>query len=139
MKHARAGLVVVGLLMGTVMTAEAKSASLASYQWKSRVLVVTAPTRQDDGVAAQRRIFQQNAAGMAERQIVLIEAVGDDERARAIRGQLGVSDKAFKVILVGKDGNVAVSSDRPLAAQDLFNRVDAMPMRRDEMKRDKRS
>ena len=121
------------------MTAEAKSASLASYQWKSRVLVVTAPTRQDDGLTAQRRIFEQNAAGMAERQIVLIEAVGDDERARAIRGQLGVGDKAFKVILVGKDGNAAVSSDRPLAAQDLFNRVDAMPMRRDEIKRDKRS
>ncbi|MET0876617.1 MAG: DUF4174 domain-containing protein [Tardiphaga sp.] len=136
-KFARAGFVVAGLLMGATMSAEARSASLSSYQWKNRVLVVVAPTRQDDGLIAQRRIFEQNAGGMAERQIVLVEATGDDERARDIRRQLGVGDRAFKVILVGKDGNAAASSDRPFAAPDLFGRVDAMPMRRDEMRRNK--
>ncbi len=117
------------------MSAEARSTSLSSFQWKNRVLVVMAPGRQDESLAAQRRIFQQNASGMAERQIVLIEAADDDDRSRELRRQFSGGDRAFKVVLVGKDGNAAVSSDRPLAANELFGKVDAMPMRRDEMRR----
>jgi hypothetical protein len=37
--------------------------------------------------------------------------------------------------LVGKDGDTAVSSDKPLSADDLFARLDAMPLRQDEMRR----
>ena len=129
------GALALGFLMGVALTAETRTASLASYQWKNRVLVVLAPTEQDAGLIAQRRIFEQNASGMAERQIVLIEAAADDERSRALRRQFSGGDKTFKVVLVGKDGNAAVASDKPLAAAELFGRVDAMPMRRDEMKR----
>jgi hypothetical protein len=39
------------------------------------------------------------------------------------------------VFLVGKDGQTAISSDKPLSADYMFARVDAMPMRRDEMRR----
>jgi hypothetical protein len=37
--------------------------------------------------------------------------------------------------LVGKDDHTAVSSDKPLSADDLFARLDAMPVRQDEMRR----
>jgi Domain of unknown function (DUF4174) len=43
--------------------------------------------------------------------------------------------RRFEVFLVGKDGHTAVYSDKPLSADDLFARVDAMPMRQDEMRR----
>jgi hypothetical protein len=48
-----------------------------------------------------------------------------------------VSDdgKQFHAFLIGKDGNVALSSDKSLSADYLFQRVDAMPMRQDEMRR----
>jgi hypothetical protein len=126
---------VLGLSLGAALPAEARDTPLAGYRWKNRVLVVVAPSRQDANLVTQRRIFEQNAKGMAERQIVLVEAAGDDDRARAIRSQLGADDKAFKVLLVGKDGNTAVSSTRPFSAAELFGKVDAMPMRRDEMRR----
>lgn len=126
---------VLGLSLGAALPAEASDTPLSGYRWKNRVLVVVAPSRQDGNLVAQRRIFEQNAKGMAERQIVLIEAAGDDERARGIRAQLGADDRAFRVVLVGKDGNAAVSSSKPIGAADLFGRVDAMPMRRDEMRR----
>ena len=127
----------LGLSLGASLPAEARDAPLAGYRWKNRVLVVVAPSRQDDKLVAQRRIFEQNAKGMAERQIVLIEAAGDDPRARDIRRQLSIGDNSFKVVLVGKDGNAAVASAKPLTAEELFGRVDAMPMRRDEMRRNK--
>ena len=126
---------VLGLSLGAALPAEARDTPLSGYRWKNRVLVVVAPSRQDGNLVAQRRIFEQNAKGMAERQIVLIEAAGDDERARNIRNQLAVGDTAFRVLLVGKDGNTAASSSKPFSAAELFGRVDAMPMRRDEMRR----
>ena len=136
MRYPRATRVlVIATMIGVAMSAEAENNSLASFQWKNRVLVVMAPSRQDESLAAQRRIVEQNASGMAERQIVLIEADADDERSRELRRQFSVGERAFKVVLVGKDGNAAVSSDRPLAAKELFGKVDAMPMRRDEMRR----
>lgn len=126
---------VLGLSLGAALPAEARDTPLSGYRWKNRVLVVVAPSRQDGNLVAQRRIFERNAKGMAERQIVLIEAAGDDERARNIRNQLAAGDTAFRVLLVGKDGNTAASSSKPFSAAELFGRVDAMPMRRDEMRR----
>ena len=134
MKRATTAL-MLGLSLGAALPAEARDAPLSGYRWKNRLLVVVAPGRQDDNLVTQRRIFEQNARGMAERQIVMIEAAGDDERSRAIRSQLVGDDRSFKVLLVGKDGNTATSSTRPFSAAELFGKVDAMPMRRDEMRR----
>jgi hypothetical protein len=40
------------------------------------------------------------------------------------------SHAAFQVLLIGKDGHVALRSAEPVAAATLQSRVDAMPMRR---------
>ena len=131
------GACVAGLLMGATMSAEAKSASLSDYRWKSRVLVIVAPTAEDSELIAQRRLFKEASKGMAERDVVLLEAAGDSERARQIRSQLSAGSGQFRAILVGKDGNTAFSSGKPVTAAELFGRIDAMPMRRDEMRRGK--
>jgi Domain of unknown function (DUF4174) len=78
----------------------------------------------------QRRIYESSAKGMSERSIVLTEAADDSERSRQIRSRLSADGRRFEVFLVGKDGHTAVYSDKPLSADDLFARVDAMPMRR---------
>jgi hypothetical protein len=70
---------------------------------------------------------------MSERQIVLAEALDDTERSREIRSRVSADGKRFHAFLIGKDGHVALSSDKPLPADYLFQRIDAMPMRQDEM------
>jgi Domain of unknown function (DUF4174) len=69
---------------------------------------------------------------MSERSIILAEALDDSERSRQIRSRLSAGGRRFQVFLVGK---TAISSDKPLSADYLFARVDAMPTRRDEMRR----
>jgi hypothetical protein len=123
------------LLTGAVMNADAKDFALSTFLWKNRVLVVIAPGSQDFNLLAQRRIYQRAATAMAERDVILIEAVGDDDHARAIRAQLSAGHSGFAVLLVGKDGNTAFASGKPLTAEALFKRIDAMPMRQDEMRR----
>jgi len=125
----------IAIVIGVIaMSFESHASPLAELRWKSRVLVVVAPA--EDGAAqAQRRIYEAAAKGMAERSIVLAEALDDSARSREIRSRLSADGRRFQVFLVGKDGHTAVASDKPLSAEDLFARVDAMPMRQDEMRR----
>ena len=126
-------LFVIGCFQVLTMTAHAESNPLASLRWKERVLVVVGPATQTDAVA-QARIFKDAMKGMSERDVTLIDATGGDARSVAIRNSLSVGNMQFVVFLIGKDGNVALSSDKPLSADTLFQRIDAMPMRRDEIK-----
>jgi Domain of unknown function (DUF4174) len=123
------------ILLGVIaMTDGSEASPLDEFHWKSRVLVVVAPAG-DAAAEAQRRIYESSAKGMSERSIVLIEALDDGERSRQIRSHLSADGRRLQVFLVGKDGQTAISSDKPLSADYLFARVDAMPMRRDEMRR----
>lgn len=110
------------------------AAPLDQHLWKDRLLVVSAPAM-NGAVEEQRRIYQSAAGGMSERQILLTEALGDSERSRQLRTKVSADGKRFQVFLVGKDGHTALSSDKPFSAEYLFGKVDAMPMRQDEMRR----
>jgi hypothetical protein len=123
------------IMFGAIaMTEGSRAASLDQYRWKNRVLVVVGPAR-DAAVEEQRRIYNSSAKGMSERAIILAEALGDSESSRQIRARLAVDGSRFQVFLIGKDGNTAISSEKPLPADYLLGKVDAMPMRRDEMQR----
>lgn len=111
---------------------------LAGLRWKSRVLVLVAPSSQDDELRTQRRHLEAASGGLFERNIVLMEAVGDGQQARLLRKRLATDGNEFRVFLVGKDGNTAFTSNDPLAAKDIFSRIDAMPMRKDEMPKEGR-
>jgi hypothetical protein len=112
-----------------------KATPLDEFHWKNRVLIVSAPAV-DGAAEEQRRIYHSVEQGMFERQIVLAEALDDSERSRQIRSGVSADGRRFQVFLVGKDGHTAFSSGRPLSAAELFARVDAMPMRQDEMRRE---
>lgn len=78
------------------------------------------------------------ALGLAERDFQILE-VPYDQLTPADRQcwtrQLGQPLAGFRVVLIGKDGGVKQVSTRPLPPDDLFNTVDKMPMRRQEMRR----
>ena len=114
------------ILLGVIMMTNGSEASpLDEFRWKSRLLVVVAPAG-DAAAEAQRRIYESSDKGMSERSIILTEALDDGDRSRRIRSRLSADGTRFQVFLIGKDGHKAVSSDKPLSADDLFARVDAM-------------
>src|SRR3569833_2114332 len=123
------------LVLGAiVMAGGIHAAPLDLYHWKNRVLVISAPAG-DGSAREQRRIYRSAVNGMSERDIVLVEALDASESSRRIRSRISADGNRFQIFLVGKDGHTALSSDKPLSADFLFAKVDAMPMRRDEMQR----
>lgn len=105
---------------------------LAGHAWTRRVLLAAAPSGHDPGLLVQRKLFAAMRAGAAERDLVLVEAVGDGRDARALRARFAIEPNAFRAVLVGKDGGRKLSSDAPLGPDRLFPVIDAMPMRRRE-------
>ncbi len=128
-------LLAASIIFGVItMSSSSMASPLEEFHWKSRVLIVVAPAG-DAAAQAQRRIYESAAKGMAERSIVLIEALDDQERSQQLRSRFSADGRRFQVFLVGKDGQTAISSEKPVSADNLFALVDAMPMRREEMRR----
>ncbi len=131
-------VVGLALLAGMLICAgQARAAEdpLGAYRWKARLLVISAPDGGDRRVAVQRAAAAAATAGMAERDLVIVEALGSDAPARRLRDRLGLPDDAFRVVLIGKDGGAKLTRDAPIPTRTLFATIDAMPMRRDESRR----
>ena len=116
------------------------AAAVDDHRWHDRLLIVFAPNAASPALAEQRRDAAAAAAAYAERDLVTVEVVGDAVRgasddATALRRRFRAPAAAFRAVLVGKDRNVALVSPTPLTASRLTATIDAMPMRRAEMRR----
>lgn len=116
-----------------------------AYLWRARPLYVFAGSEQDPRLQKQRAIVAGAEADLGERDVVVIFVVGArvtrpagaaaGNSADDLRRSFSVPANAFRAILVGKDGGVKLSSPTPLTSSSLRSLIDAMPMRRDEMRR----
>ena len=121
----------------------AAASPLSAYVDHDRVLVVTAPSASDPQLKRQDAAVAEAAAGIGERDLVVIRAVGGEARddrgrtldAPAVRRAAELDAERFGVALVGKDGGVKLRRHAALPTSELFSTIDAMPMRRQEMKR----
>lgn len=124
-----AGLSLAALAIGPAAARD----PLASLRGRTRVLVVSAPIEADPALAAQRLALASARTGLAERDLVVMEAVGEGPEATALRRRLDLPAGSFRAVLIGKDGGPKLDSAEPIPPQRLFSTIDAMPMRRDEM------
>lgn len=114
------------------------------YRWKHRPLLVFAPDGTDPDLQRQRAILDGDTAGLRDRDMVVNYVVGNTIEARLgpapgldaaeLRRRFGVPQDEFRAILVGKDGGSKLVGREPLTVSRLFSTIDAMPMRRDEMR-----
>jgi len=127
------------------MAAMTDTFSMQDYAWSHRPLLVFAPSPDHELVRAQRARVEAVAEGFEERDMIFI-AVYDDvveveevrldgESAAALRDRFNIERGEAAVLLVGKDTGVKRRSAEAVAMQDIFAQVDSMPMRQQEMRR----
>ena len=134
--------------MAAVMVLTLPSASEAGmqrFQWQNRPLLVFAPAGDDPALERQLKIAAEHRAGWRERDMVTIVVAGDrpvtvdgtrakDLANEKLRQRYRVTGDNFAAILVGKDGTEKLRHDEAISAAKLFQTIDAMPMRRREMR-----
>lgn len=151
MIHAQLSRLIRPLFVATATLVLATGASAApnesnplmAERWKTRPVVIIAPSTTDPLLTGQQDVLQlpANQAALRKREMVVYTVVGDlaqrdgeplsVEQARALRKALDVKDGApATVFLVGKDGGTKMARRQVVGAEELFGMVDAMPMMR---------
>jgi hypothetical protein len=108
-------------------------ADLASYKWRNRVLVILAPSNNDPQLKEQCASAAASAAGFAERDLLVITEIVEGP----IHRKFGIRQSDFQVLLIGKDGRSTLQWPKPVSPEVIFSAIDRMPMRRDEMSKQK--
>jgi hypothetical protein len=121
-----------------------ETATLAGLRDRARPLLVFAPDAGDARLQEQLKAISDNAAEAADRDLVVValpvagepatETKLTPEDAAAARRRFHVKPDQFLVILIGKDGGEKLRSEKPIPLERLRTLIDAMPMRKEEMK-----
>ena len=127
-------MIAPAILAAAAMLA-ASFPSISALRWERRILLVCAPSAEDPAFQQQRRIVASWQAGAKERDLIIVEIVGDkvvgaSDRADALRIRYDLPTDAFAVMLIGKDGGTKLRRTEPIPAVTLEGTIDAMPMRR---------
>ncbi len=109
-------------------------AGLAGYKWKNRVLVILAPSDNDPQLKEQRASATASAAGFTERDLIVVTEIGVEG---PIHRKYGIRQSDFQVLLIGKDGHSTLRWPKPVGSEVIFSAIDRMPMRRDEISKQK--
>lgn len=127
--------------------------SLGSMVNHRRVVVVFAPTRTDARLIQQGELMAHHAAELQERDVVIWSNVlhqdsnapegtpafagvpPTQEELESERARFHLQPNEFTVLLIGKDGGEKLRQHSPISFEQLASAIDAMPMRRDEKKR----
>jgi hypothetical protein len=139
-------LIVACTLVLISVTVCAQQRSLGYYQWKNRVILIFGEQR---NVTSQYNTFDKS--GLNERNLIVIgvtnqvKALNTKKPAKA--DLKGLTEKfqipqengriaiPFKLILIGKDGTAKFSSEEQVTPEKIYEIIDAMPMRKREMKK----
>jgi hypothetical protein len=78
--------------------------------------------------------LQNHGAAFRDRDLLTLDSFEDGPTGEVARREFGIGRGDFAVVLVGKDGGEKLRSTEPLRSRDLLDRIDAMPMRRREMR-----
>ncbi|MES2268939.1 MAG: DUF4174 domain-containing protein [Bacteroidota bacterium] len=99
---------------------------------EKRVLALYTTSADNAAYTQQLKILNSDKPGLNSRNVVIQTYVYSDETAAAF--EKNKIKGFFTVTLTGKDGGEKYRSSQPITLQKLYGTIDAMPMRKQEMK-----
>lgn len=103
-----------------VVTIPMADVDMDDLRWKSRPVVILARDEADPRVAEQIGMLEAAAHDLGERDMPVLTDFG--------------ADAGFELRLIGRDGLLKRQFDAPVKPETLFEIVDSMVMRQEEMK-----
>jgi hypothetical protein len=117
---------------------------LSQHEWRHRLLFLIAPQADDPDLAAQQHNLAMRRDALVDRDIRVFQLFREHgfleetelsaDAVGQLRERLGVTATDRVVILVGKDGGIKRRAELDTDLREILLQIDAMPMRRDEMR-----
>jgi hypothetical protein len=127
----------------------ASSQNIESHRWKNRLVLIVTNDTVNKNYNKQIEEFNKHLEGIEERKIVVYHITPEkfksglsDEKwqvAKTDYDKYKETDSQMEIILLGLDGGVKLREAEFLSCKKLFGTIDAMPMRIQEMRRNKNS
>ncbi|WP_299126232.1 DUF4174 domain-containing protein [uncultured Winogradskyella sp.] len=126
--------------------------NLEMHKWKNRVLIVKTLDANSEKYQDQIKEFKNSTKELIDRKFVLYQIVTKDyvlinyqnnelNHSGKISKKLAeeiLNEKAnFEIILIGLDGEIKLKQTEVLMKEDLYKIVDSMPMRKNELRRNR--
>ena len=108
----------------------------ASAQVNCRKVLLFAPSLKDQKLLKQQAIFQSDQQGIKERDLKIQSIIFSASQEQLFR-KYNASATSFTFILIGKDGGEKLRRERAIGLDELYSVIDAMPMRKIEMRKGK--
>jgi hypothetical protein len=130
-------LSILVLLISAQVFAQ-KTFDFKKYQHQNRLLFYFAPDTHNETVIHQISVFEQKKSAIEARKLAVITVFKDGgwdengnritpEQADQLRIKYGIRHP-FTFVLVGKDGYEKYRNNEMLDIEDIFRRIDTMPL-----------
>ncbi|HIB46830.1 MAG TPA: DUF4174 domain-containing protein [Flavobacteriaceae bacterium] len=119
-----------------------KAQDLRKHQWKQRIIVVSSPAFGNTQARQQLEVLQNELAALKDRKLIVYHVTNSgytvdfDEDIKISANKVSTISN-FQVVLIGLDGGEKFRATDIQKAEKFFDLIDAMPMRRAEIKNKK--
>ena len=118
---------------------------LTQFQWENRLLFLFAPDRSHPFYDHLYSQIVEQKSEVEDRDLVIFSILLQDSsqmnttaidrrEADSIRERFMIPPHAFSLILIGKDGGIKLKRNDQVDLTEVFELIDSMPMRRNEMR-----
>ena len=131
-----------------VTSNEVSAIDLSKYRWKNRVIISFISESGYSEAHQQSKNRDLALNGWNDRELVLIELgpnniikingiSNNNMNSKNLQNYFSVENYSYLSILLGKDGNEKLRSQKAINNETIFKLIDSMPMRKQEIKNQK--
>ena len=130
-------IIFSGILLLSFMTImipkELQGIELNQYLWKNRIILTFADDEDHADLIKLKVEMNENNCEILNRDLLHFHFSNEGKPGNHIT----TNDQSFRILLIGKDGGIKYESNRSVSLIQLFELIDSMPMRQDEMQHDR--
>ena len=125
------GILVLSL-MAIMIPKELHGIELNQYLWKNRIILTFTDDEDYADLIKLKVEMKENNCEILNRDLLHFHFSNDGKTGNHIT----TNDQSFRILLIGKDGGIKYESNQYVSLIQLFELIDSMPMRQDEMQQD---
>ncbi|WP_108802595.1 DUF4174 domain-containing protein [Aquimarina sp. Aq107] len=120
------------------------SQDLNKHRWEDRLILIIADSYKNPKLVKQLKEFKNKSKNLQDRKLIVYQITptsyqtGIDKntstKSSASYKKYNASNEDFKIILLGLDGGTKLKSNKVLSSVQIFDQIDQMPMRRQELR-----
>ena len=119
--------------MAIMIPKELHGIELNQYLWKNRIILTFADDEDHPDLIKLKVEMKENSCEILNRDLLHFHFSNEGKTGN----HTTTNDQSFRILLIGKDGGIKYESKRLASLIQLFELIDSMPMRQNEMPHDR--